>query len=85
MSHRPAGGNLDPEVGISRSRPRAKRYLPVERAPRGPAVRLDGEVMQSRPRALAERLLDWLLIAVLVLGVLLGLYLLTVVMLGLWP
>jgi hypothetical protein len=32
-----------------------------------------------------ERLLDWLLIAVLVLGVLLGLYLLTLLVLGLWP
>jgi hypothetical protein len=34
---------------------------------------------------MADRLLDWLLIAVLVLGVLLGLYLLTLAVLGIWP
>jgi len=32
-----------------------------------------------------ERLLDWLLGAVIVLGVLLGLYLFTILVFGLWP
>jgi hypothetical protein len=41
--------------------------------------------MSPYTRALSERLLDWLLIAVLVLGVLLAFYLLILVVLGLWP